>query len=142
MGDVLELKPVDETLEFGSRAATRRDHLVGRFLLLEKKTRTSAISFDEMDYEIRALQDEYAKELARMETMQDVCDAVHQKRAYLQDNMPEGSPTIIVATHVRKRRAVAFNVVRRGVRFLCSDFQIFEFSDRGVAIVFGHYAAA
>ena len=110
--------------------------------MVADKMKSSVISFDEMNTEITTLQDDYAREFERMETMGDVCKVAHDQHDYLRENMPEGHSVNLVVAHPLRHRAVALKVERRGVRIFCSDFQIYEIAGNAVTTVFDRYAAA
>jgi hypothetical protein len=154
MGEIVDLRPVDETLEFGGKAASKRDWLIGKFAKLAQKLNRltlddgstgqhSADRFQDLHREVVALQTEYAEALLHVTSMAEVCEAVHCLRDAIVSQMPDKQSVVLWAANGTRRQAIQLSVERRGIRFLCSDFEIFEVTENGnVAAVFGRYAAA
>jgi hypothetical protein len=148
MGDVVELKPVGETVEFGGRAADKRDVLLCMMLGAMRKLRASgsAVVDDAVcvatNAEIMRLQAERARAVQLVETMAGACDAAHDQRTKLEAEIPDGARALLFAANKEDRRVVAMRIERRGVRYLCNDFEIFEYSELGVESVFGRPAVA
>ncbi|MEQ1697102.1 MAG: hypothetical protein ABL901_14800 [Hyphomicrobiaceae bacterium] len=148
MGDVVDLRPVDETLEFGATAAYRRDFLLCQMLKAMHKLQAVEVTlgknaeFEAAHSEIVSLQAERARVDELVETMAGACEAVHDQRTRLGSEMPDGERVILIAANQSRRRAVAFDVEKRGARFLCRNFEIFEITKNGVAAIFDRSAAA
>ncbi|MBX9926908.1 MAG: hypothetical protein K2Y05_11160 [Hyphomicrobiaceae bacterium] len=135
MGNVVDLKPLGETLEFGGRAAAKRDQLLCRLLqalrqlqaLFGRNARPDQTQeLDTIQKKIEDAQQEYATELARIELMADVCDTAHKLSPELSLVLPDGEPSIMTASCDKTKCLVKLSVVRRGARFFCDDFQVFE----------------
>jgi hypothetical protein len=147
MGDVIGLRPVGETLEFGEQAAIRRDVIVGAMLKAIKRLQDASPPYGEgqveaTNIEIMELQKDRARADDLVKTMGDACDAVHQQREMLDAKVPDGLPVIVLAANPSLLRVVAFKVERRGHRFFCKNFDIFQVTESGVASMLEYYAAA
>jgi hypothetical protein len=147
MGDVIDLAPIGETLEFRGDAALRRDVIVGAMLRALAKITSWGTGFTDHQMtvahsEIMSLQADLARAGDVVETMADACAAVHAKRAVLCDELFDGQPVLLLAANPLIRRVVAFNVEKSGARIYCKNFDIFEVTEAGVASMLERYAAA
>jgi hypothetical protein len=102
----------------------------------------AADAVDAANSEIVALQADRVRADEVVHTLGEACAAIHEKRVDLTNQVPDGEPVLLIAANTYIRRMVAFSVVRRGPRFFCNNFDIFEITDHGVASLLDLYAAA